>query len=340
VEAAAMRNPNGYGGVSKLPENRRRPFSTRITTGWQGKQCYKTPRRGHEHACRVQQAPYDLDNRITFSEVCDQWSASKFNSISASSINGYKASYACCTALYDMVFAEIKLSHLHGVIDSSGKNCPTLKKLKSLLNQLYSYALKNEICEKDYSEFVDIAHCKDKRAKEKHTRFSHHEIEALWKNADRAPYVGVISIMIYTGVRCSELLDLKKKDVHLAERYFDAVSSKTDSGVRKVPIAHKIAGFAEPWLATPRDYLITGRNRRHLSFNMFYGYYWRSLMKALSLAHFLHDTRHTIISMPAELNVTPTIINRIVGHAGAMPLAERVYTHFKIQPLIGAIGLI
>lgn len=63
-------------------------------------------------------------------------------------------------------------------------------------------------------------------------------------------------------------------------------------------------------------------------------------MKALSLAHFLHDTRHTIISMPAELNVTPTIINRIVGHADAMPLAERVYTHFKIQPLIDAIGLI
>lgn len=144
-----------------------------------------------------------------------------------------------------MVFAEIKLSHPQDVIDSSGKNCPTLKKLKSLLNQFHSYALKNEICEKDYSEFVDIARCKDKRVKEKHTRFSHHEIEALWKNADRAPYVGVILIMIYTGVRCSELLDLKKKDVHLAERYFDVVSSKTDSGVRKVPIAHKIAGFAE-----------------------------------------------------------------------------------------------
>lgn len=38
-----MRNSNGYGGVSKLPENRRRPFRARITTDWQGKQCYKPP---------------------------------------------------------------------------------------------------------------------------------------------------------------------------------------------------------------------------------------------------------------------------------------------------------
>lgn len=30
-----MKNPNGYGGISKLPGNRRRPYRVRLTTVWQ-----------------------------------------------------------------------------------------------------------------------------------------------------------------------------------------------------------------------------------------------------------------------------------------------------------------
>jgi hypothetical protein len=30
-----MKNPNGYGGISKLPGNRRKPYRVRLTAGWQ-----------------------------------------------------------------------------------------------------------------------------------------------------------------------------------------------------------------------------------------------------------------------------------------------------------------
>ena len=30
-----MKNPNGYGGVSKLPGNRRKPYRVRLPAGWQ-----------------------------------------------------------------------------------------------------------------------------------------------------------------------------------------------------------------------------------------------------------------------------------------------------------------
>ena len=29
-----MRNPNGYGGITKLSGNRRRPYRVRVTIGW------------------------------------------------------------------------------------------------------------------------------------------------------------------------------------------------------------------------------------------------------------------------------------------------------------------
>lgn len=41
-----MKNPNGCGGISKLPGNRRKPYRVRLTAGWQqhdnGKQLQNT----------------------------------------------------------------------------------------------------------------------------------------------------------------------------------------------------------------------------------------------------------------------------------------------------------
>ena len=56
------------------------------------------------------------------------------------------------------------------------------------------------------------------------------------------------SIMIYSGVRIGELLDLEKKDIHLDERWFYVKESKTEAGIREVPIAEKIVPFFEYWI--------------------------------------------------------------------------------------------
>lgn len=51
---------------------------------------------------------------------------------------------------------------LQFVVNTCKKNYPTLKKLKGLFNQLYTYAMKNDICNKDYFEFVDLNRYNDK----------------------------------------------------------------------------------------------------------------------------------------------------------------------------------
>ena len=89
-------------------------------------------------------------------------SASKFPTISDSNVKGYKASYKLCGTLYNKVFKEIKLADLQYVVDTCGKNFPTLRKLKVLFGQMYEYALKNDVCNKNYAEFVDILKYKDR----------------------------------------------------------------------------------------------------------------------------------------------------------------------------------
>ena len=126
-------------------------------------------------------------------------------------VNGYQASYRVCESLYNKVFKDIKLMDLQFIIDTCGKNYPTLKKLKVLFNQLYDFAMKNDICNKDYSNFVDISKHKEKNPdKRDHNKFSKEEISRLWEvSADK--YYQIILMLIYNGCRISEFLDLKKK---------------------------------------------------------------------------------------------------------------------------------
>ena len=101
-----MRLPNGFGNVSKLSGKRRNAWRARKTSGWtidektqKVKQTYITigyyPTRqlALQALSEYNTNPYDLDaNKITFAEVYEKWAEKKFEEISPSNINGYKAS--------------------------------------------------------------------------------------------------------------------------------------------------------------------------------------------------------------------------------------------------------
>lgn len=79
------------------------------------------------------------------------------------------------------------------------------------------------------------------------------EIKTLWDAQKSNQYLSVVLMLIYTGVRIGELLNLEKKDIHLDERWFYVKESKTDAGIREVPIAEKIVPFFEYWMQKEGD---------------------------------------------------------------------------------------
>lgn len=56
-------------------------------------------------------------------------------------------------------------------------------------------------------------------------------------------YYQIVLMLIYNDIIISELLDLKKENVHLDKQYFDVIDNKTENGIRKVPIADKVLDF-------------------------------------------------------------------------------------------------
>ena len=349
-----MKRANGMGTIYKLSGNRRRPYIVRVTVGWDidvDSEKSKIKLLTIGYAATQQEAvkmlneynehPYSIeDAKITFADVYERWSKDKFPIISESNIKGYSASYKCCEALYDRPFRELKLIDLQGVIDSCNKNYPTLRKLRVLLNQMYDYAMRYEICNKDYSKFVNITKFKDKNPnKMDRTIFEKDEIERLWQQ-EKNKYVQIVLMLIYSGVRVSELLNLKRENVNLDEHCFNVVESKTENGIRLVPIHDKTYPFFKKWYEDENEYLLHTPDGKRFIYRNYYDSYWQPAMELVDCSHKPHDTRHTCLSMLTEKYVSPTLIKKIVGHSGAMTLTERVYTHVNVDELLKAINKI
>ena len=182
---------------------RRRPYAVKKTVGWhydpvKDRQVQEqitigyaaTRAEGLQMLAEYNNNPFDIKaSKATFQEVYERWSKEKFPTISKSNVKGYEASYRVCGTLYNKVFRDIRLMDLQFVVDTCGKNYPTLKKLKGLFNQLYAYAMKNDICNKDYSEFVDLSRYKDKNPnKRDRNKFTKEQIARLWELAEDPYY--------------------------------------------------------------------------------------------------------------------------------------------------------
>lgn len=351
-----MKLPNKYGSVYKLSGKRRKPWAVRKTVGW--KQVpekmksypiyefigfYATRTEALQALAAYNEDPYDLHfNTITFEEVYEKWSDIHFEKVSASNVNGYKASFRLCDKIKDMKFVDIKLDHLQQVVDDSGKNTPTLKKLKIMFGLMYDYAVIHEIVSQDKRDmvrYVDISKAGNPNAYDRKP-FSKKAIKTVWDAHDSNVYLTVVLILIYTGVRIGELLDLEKKDIHLDERWFYVKESKTDAGIREVPIAEKIVPFFEYWMNRNCDHLICTPDDKPFEYRNYYDSYWKPMMQELSLAKYTpHCTRHTCVSLLTEAGVDERIIQKIVGHKG-QNVTQVVYTHVDLPFKLEAINKI
>lgn len=339
-----MRLPNGYGSVYKLSGKRRNPFIARVTVGWtdEGKQSlktigfYHTRQEGLNALAEYNSSPYDLDKgKITFSEIFDKWSIEHFPKVSENATVNYNVAYKYCSLLYNMRFVDIRKSHLQAVVDNSGKAYPTRKLIKTLLNQLYKYAIENDIVEKQYSHFVDIG---KNEGKLNRTPFNKEEIQQLFDN-DTFDFVDTILIMIYSGMRIGELLTLENKNIFLDKRYMIG-GIKTEAGKNRIiPINKKIEKYIRKYYNTNNQYLITNFKGQQMKYSNYRREKFDNIMEKLNMDHNPHDCRHTFATLMDRAGANKLSTKRIIGHASP-DLIDKVYTHKDIEDLIEAIDLI
>lgn len=109
-------------------------------------------------------------------------------------------------------------------------------------------------------------------------------------------------MLLYNGVRVSEFLDLKKENIHLGEQYIDVICSKTENGIRKVPISDKLLPYYKSWYEScpEYEYLLHTEDGKHFLYRNYYDSYFKPLIEQLNITRTPQCCRHTCISMLAE----------------------------------------
>lgn len=310
-----MKRANGDGSVFKMKGNRRRPYVARKTAGYNaaGRPIYNyigyyaTRREALAALEQYNRKPYDT--RATLRDMYEEWSAADLPDLRANSIQVYKSAWKHLEPIAGMKMSEIRLADLQAVVSPLNKSVGNSTKV--LLSHLFGYAVRHEVITADRFALVSFVKVSQDRGQ---------AVERRVFSADEIARVSdpVVLILLYTGLRAGELLNLKAEDVHLEERWLYVRESKTAAGVRVVPIAEKIvpcfSAVPVSWTYQKLNYVIG-----HL-----YG-------------HRPHDTRHTFISRLADLRVDERVIRAIVGHAGS-GVTETVYTHLDLQPLLDAVN--
>lgn len=342
-----MRNPNGYGSVYKLSGNRRKPWVARITVGWSidKKQMYnilgyfKTRKEAQIALAEYNKDPYDLDLRkLTFRDVFERWSSEHFKKVSKSKVDSYKTVFNQSAELHDVLFHKIKTNHLQKLInDKSHLKSSTLAHHRSTYKQLYQYAIKHEFAVRNYADFIDLP--KDDKPNKSHKIFSREEIDTLFAHYHAGvPNTDIVLILIFTGFRVMELLELHKTAVNLTGGYIVG-GKKTEAGKgRIVPINKRIRPMIEARMQADGDILFPTPKGCIFLYQNFRVNEWNPLMAKLGMKHTAHDTRHTFISLMTEARVDKLTIQRIVGHSN-QDVTDH-YTHLGLQQLIDGINKI
>ena len=276
---------------------------------------------------------------ITFSEVFELMRAERFPKLAKTTQVNYLSAYKHCHRLYGKKFAELKIGDLQAVIRDTrdtGAHYAMQKKVRQVLHHMYTYAVKYEIIDPaaNISQYIDIDQHVVKYPK---TPFNTRQINRVKKLGDK--WAMTVLMMIYAGVRTSELLSVVKTDVKLRQRYFIVRESKTAAGRnRAVPISKKTIPYFEFWMQQPGKYLITTDEGSQLTYHQ-YRTRFDSVMAASRCKHTPHECRHTCATMLDNAGANDTAIKRILGHA-SQGVTKRVYTHKSLHELKKAIDLI
>ena len=331
-----MRMSNGFGGVVKLGGNRRKPYGARITTGWKdGKQQYQYIGYFEDRdealvaLANFHSDPYKIDDaNVTFAEMYEKWKASKEDELTKDNSYAYDGAFKNSAMLHDYKFLEIKSEHLKKCMKACEKSHATKSKMKQLWNQMYNYALENDLKVTNYSQFVKV---KSEAPKNKNI-FTREELDILWKEDSEITDIAII--LLYTGMRIGELLAIEIENINLEERYMVG-GLKTDAGKdRVIPIHEKIVPLIEKYMQNRVKFLFEFKDEPLKYQTVLIR--WRNWF---GKTHKMHDTRKTFISWMHEKDVPIEIIRVIVGHAG-QGVTEQRYLATSVEKLVKSVNVL
>ena len=342
-----MKNANGEGSVYKLKGKRRKPWVACVTVGYDGG---KQKRKSLGTFLTKKEAQIELlaylDNPMlfsgkTFKDIKDLWYQNYKKNVSDVTLNNLTIQLKKLDVFDEIKIKELKIHTLQKFFDDMNNSYGTKSFVRSILNMIFDFAVKNEFIETNKIKFIELG--KNEKVIQRKV-FTSREIKTMFDNLDsNNRYVKKMTygalILIYTGLRVGELINLKTKDVDLDKNIISIVESKTTAGIRKIPISDKIVNLFKDNIDHSKEYFFFNKKgNKYQYFN--FKFQFEKMLDLLSLdRHTIHDTRHTFATLLNNANANSTSIIKLIGHSD-FSTTENIYTHKDIEELRKAVNLL
>lgn len=277
--------------------------------------------------------PWDVDKaKITLQGLFDLWKEKKAPKLGKSNQACLCSAFKHCSKLLNIPYKKIRSYQMQETIDGCGKSYATQGAIKNLWGHLDRFALELDIITRCYSDLLTT----DPIPETSRNRFSDKEINLLWDHQDK-PWVDSVLILIYSGWRISELLNLKTADIDLKEGTMKG-GTKTKAGKgRIVPIHSLIRPFVERRMGESGEYLFNYNGKKCSETK--YREFWKNIMDSLGIEKRPHECRHTFESLLDSAKANRKCIDLMMGHK-SKDTGNRIYNHKTLDELKEAIELI
>jgi integrase len=335
--------PNRTGTVYKLTGTRRRPWIARAYIGrdeynirkYETIGYFKTKTEATKALLAYNANPFDISRqKATLQQVFDILIEDKQKDLKPNSLKGnyIQPFNRFFSDLKDERFSKLRHHHFQKAIDEraeAGQKATYLNKVLVLVNQLYKTAILNDIATVDYSKGLKNRGVRS----ESQPYFTEEELKHIISQLSVKKDADVIATLCLTGLRPSELLNIRVSSVDLDLHIIRDVGIKTSAGKNKrVPIADVIFPYIEQRCLLAEDYLFTNGNSQ-MDYWHFLDYVYSPALERLGLKYRSPKAcRHTFA------NITHGILDsktrtEIIGHANEST-TDDVYTDIEDKKLV------
>lgn len=213
--------------------------------------------------------------------------------------------------------------------------------LKITLTQIFNTAIANRLI--DYSPMVAIK-VKSKQTPKPKETFTYEEIEQIKEQAKTHRYGWLVLILLFTGLRASELCGLKWEDIDLEKGTLSVKRASTNfrgmavidkpknlNSVRTIPIPKELIEILKNHRS--KGYVVTNTNSKPQNPTNFTNCRYNVFFKETGIRRLSpHKMRHTCGTLLYEKCHDVFAVQKYLGHSNAI-VTSKTYVHENAEDL-------
>lgn len=212
----------------------------------------------------------------------------------------------------------------------------TIKKLNSLLKQSFAWAIKCRLIEGNPANDMTIPKATVKKVLAL-TQKEQIAVEIFCKDTR---YGDFMVFLLYTGLRVGEMINLEWRDYNATDRMIHIRSSKTESGVRDIPLVERAREVLEAQERIKgNNHIFCTVNKKPLTYSCMKKCYEQLREKTGYLDFTNHVCRHTFATRLIEKGASPKSVAALLGHK-KVAFALDIYIDMEKQVLKKEIFLL